>query len=402
MAALCRAIWWSSSAATTSRERRRRSRCSRRRWINGERSPTTTAGSRRSAPGCPRRRSTASRRSTTTCSSRAGERHVRVCTGTACFAATGDAHVERGRAGASASSSASAPRTGRVSLAETVCLGYCHARPAVRDGDVDRRRAGRGRARCSPTRPQPAPEPDFDEPARRAGADPPRRLVRATRSAHAHARGAARGGQGRRRPRPRRRRLPRRHEVGVRRASANGEQKFIVANGDEGDPGSYIDKLLMEDNPHLLLEGHGARGLRGRRRARLHPRALRVPALQARARRRRSHEAREHGHLGERFDVTVVEGAGSYVVGEETALLACLAGPARHRLRAAAVPGRARRPRPADGRQQRRDALQHPVHRAPRRRGLPRAQPGRDARHRSSSASTSASPGPASTRCRSG
>ena len=70
-----------------------------------------------------------------------GARHVRVCTGTACFAATGDAHVDAAERRRSGSSSASAPPTARVSLAETVCLGFCHSSPAVRDGDVDRRRA---------------------------------------------------------------------------------------------------------------------------------------------------------------------------------------------------------------------------------------------------------------------
>src|SRR3954470_14796981 len=64
-----------------------------------------------------------------------GKRHVRVCTGTACFAATADAHVqaveqhfglELGERAADRS----------VSLAETVCLGYCHASPAFRDGDT--------------------------------------------------------------------------------------------------------------------------------------------------------------------------------------------------------------------------------------------------------------------------
>jgi len=39
-----------------------------------------------------------------------------------------------------------------------------------------------------------------------------------------------------------------------------GEQKFIVANGDEGDPGCYIDKYLIERNPMLLLEGMALAG----------------------------------------------------------------------------------------------------------------------------------------------
>ena len=119
---------------------------------------------------------------------------------------------------------------------------------------------------------------------------------------------------------------------GASRASAAGEQKFIVANGDEGDPGSYIDKYLMERNPALVLEGialagyavgaeHGFVLCRSE-----YPRSK--PALEAAAA-----DARAAGLLGEdirgsgfSFDVTVLEGAGSYVVGEETALLACVEG----------------------------------------------------------------------------
>jgi bidirectional [NiFe] hydrogenase diaphorase subunit len=64
-----------------------------------------------------------------------GARHVRVCTGTACFAATGDTHVdaiqERFGLGLGERSA-----DGSASLAETVCLGFCHSSPAIRDGDV--------------------------------------------------------------------------------------------------------------------------------------------------------------------------------------------------------------------------------------------------------------------------
>ena len=106
----------------------------------------------------------------------------------------------------------------------------------------------------------------------------------------------------------------------------------MVANGDEGDPGSYIDKYLMERNPELVLEGmalagyavgadHGFVLTRSE-----YPRSK--PALE-----RAVEAARREGQLGGDiagsgfdFDVTVLEGAGSYVVGEETALLACLEG----------------------------------------------------------------------------
>ena len=115
-------------------------------------------------------------------------------------------------------------------------------------------------------------------------------------------------------------------------AQAPGEQKFIVVNGDEGDPGSYIDKVLMEDNPRLLVEGmalagyavgadHGFVLVRSE-----YPRSQ--AALQDAVA-----SAHAEGLLGSdilgsgfSFDVTIVMGAGSYVVGEETALLACLEG----------------------------------------------------------------------------
>src|SRR6478672_7664671 len=64
-----------------------------------------------------------------------GARHVRVCTGTACFAATQDAHVDELRDGLGLGLGERS-EDGSTSLAETVCLGFCHASPAIRDGDV--------------------------------------------------------------------------------------------------------------------------------------------------------------------------------------------------------------------------------------------------------------------------
>jgi NADH:ubiquinone oxidoreductase subunit F (NADH-binding) len=115
-------------------------------------------------------------------------------------------------------------------------------------------------------------------------------------------------------------------------AKAEGAEKFIVANGDEGDPGSYIDKYLMERNPELLLEGMALAGYAvGAAHGFVLCRSeypLSKPALE-----RAAASARERGLLGEGilgtdfdFDVTIIEGAGSYVVGEETALLACVQG----------------------------------------------------------------------------
>src|SRR3954468_15900834 len=88
-----------------------------------------------------------------------GERHVRVCTGTACFATTGDAHVAvvEDALGLKLGERAA---DNSVSLAETVCLGYCHARPAVRDGDtIDAGPGAIGRLAADAS--TPAPEPLF-------------------------------------------------------------------------------------------------------------------------------------------------------------------------------------------------------------------------------------------------
>jgi NADH:ubiquinone oxidoreductase subunit F (NADH-binding)/NADH:ubiquinone oxidoreductase subunit E len=115
-------------------------------------------------------------------------------------------------------------------------------------------------------------------------------------------------------------------------AAAAGSERYVVANGDEGDPGSYIDRVLLEMDPHSVLEGmllcaHAIRATRGVVFIRSeYPRAL---ACMERA----VAQARAAGLLGpsalgsERsFDVEVVPGLGSYVCGEETALLNAIEG----------------------------------------------------------------------------
>jgi NADH:ubiquinone oxidoreductase subunit F (NADH-binding)/NADH:ubiquinone oxidoreductase subunit E len=260
-----------------------------------------------------------------------GARHVRVCTGTACFAATGDAHVDALRDGLGVGLGERS-EDGVVSLAETVCLGFCHSGPAVRDGDVID--AGPGvvervlRGACTPAA-EPAWESTLAEPVlTRPGAwaglarvlgdgVAPEALLDEVTAAEIR----GRGGAG----------FPAGAKWAFARA-ADGAEKFIVANGDEGDPGSYIDKYLMERSPELLLEGMALAGYAvGAAHGFVLVRSeypLSKPALEAAAER-----ARADGRLGERilgsaysFDVTIVEGAGSYVVGEETALLACLQG----------------------------------------------------------------------------
>ena len=259
-----------------------------------------------------------------------GARHVRVCTGTACFAATGDEHVDRIRAGLGLELGERS-EDGSVSLAETVCLGFCHSSPAVRDGDVidagpgvvERVLAGECATAAEPEWRSVLEEPVLTAPGdwsglRRALEElTPERLLEAVDGADVRGRGGAGFPAGR--------------KWAFARA-AEGEEKFIVANGDEGDPGSYIDKYLMERSPDLLLEGMALAGYAvGAEHGFVLTRSeypLSKPLLEAAASR-----ARERGWLGSgiagsgfSFDVTVLEGAGSYVVGEETALLACLQG----------------------------------------------------------------------------
>ncbi|MFN8217392.1 MAG: NAD(P)H-dependent oxidoreductase subunit E [Solirubrobacterales bacterium] len=259
-----------------------------------------------------------------------GRRHVRVCTGTACFAAAGERPEQALRAGLGLEPGERAG-DGSVSLAETVCLGFCHSSPAVRVGDtVD---AGPGVIeRVLAAEERAAPEPEWcsllDEPVltrpgeweglRRAlGELGPEGLLAEVEAAGVR----GRGGAG----------FPAGTKWRFTRQSA-GERKFVVANGDEGDPGSYIDKYLMERNPNLVLEGMALAGLAvGADHGFVLTRSeypLSKPRLEAAAA-----AARAEGLLGDDvlgsgfgFDVTIVEGAGSYVVGEETALLACLQG----------------------------------------------------------------------------
>ena len=110
------------------------------------------------------------------------------------------------------------------------------------------------------------------------------------------------------------------------------QQKYIVCNADEGDSGTFADRLLMEADPYQLLEGMIIAGLAvGATRGYIYlrseyPRALRV--LQ-----RALTILRERGYLGEdirgsgkAFDLELRLGAGAYICGEETALLDSLEG----------------------------------------------------------------------------
>ncbi len=115
-------------------------------------------------------------------------------------------------------------------------------------------------------------------------------------------------------------------------AEASGAEKFVVANGDEGDPGSFVDRVLLERDPHAVLEGLALCAWAvGASSGVVYVRSE-YPLAQARVR-GALEEARAAGVLGPSvlgsgfaFDARLVSGHGSYVCGEETALLNALEG----------------------------------------------------------------------------
>jgi NADH-quinone oxidoreductase subunit F len=116
----------------------------------------------------------------------------------------------------------------------------------------------------------------------------------------------------------------------LRKASA--AKKFIICNADEGDPGAYMNRNEIESDPHALLEGMLIAGfLTGATMGIIYVRAeypLAVHRLE-----RAIEQAKESGLLGEdilgrgfNFNIELVEGAGAFVCGEETALISSLEG----------------------------------------------------------------------------
>jgi NADH-quinone oxidoreductase subunit F len=116
----------------------------------------------------------------------------------------------------------------------------------------------------------------------------------------------------------------------LRKAAA--EEKFIICNADEGDPGAYMNRNEIESDPHALLEGMiiGAYVM-GATEGIIYVRAEYPLAVHRIS--RAIEQARQSGILGDnimgrgfRFDIKLVEGAGAFVCGEETALIASLEG----------------------------------------------------------------------------
>ncbi len=109
-------------------------------------------------------------------------------------------------------------------------------------------------------------------------------------------------------------------------------QKYVICNADEGEPGTFKDRILMEENPHLLIEGMAICGyaidaslgyiyIRGEYRRS-------IERLQAAI-----NQARKKGILGQNifgskfnFDILIKEGGGAYVCGEETSLINSMEG----------------------------------------------------------------------------
>lgn len=111
-----------------------------------------------------------------------------------------------------------------------------------------------------------------------------------------------------------------------------GEKKYVVCNGDEGDPGAFMDRMLLESCPYRVIEGMSiaARAV-GADEGVFYIRA--EYPLAVRRVREALDKCRQRGLLGGdilgtgfRFDISVKEGAGAFVCGEETALLASLEG----------------------------------------------------------------------------
>ena len=115
-------------------------------------------------------------------------------------------------------------------------------------------------------------------------------------------------------------------------ADAEGEQKYITCNADEGDSGTFSDRILMESDPFTLIEGMIISGFAvGADKGYIYLRS--EYPLTRRVLARALDAARKSGWLGENiggsgfsFEIDVHLGAGSYVCGEETAMLESLEG----------------------------------------------------------------------------
>ena len=109
-------------------------------------------------------------------------------------------------------------------------------------------------------------------------------------------------------------------------------QKYVICNGDEGDPGAFMDRSVLEDDPHTVLEGMAIAGYAiGANHGYIYVRAeypLAIKRLQ-----KAIQQAKKYGLLGSQifdstfdFKIDIRIGAGAFVCGEETALIASVEG----------------------------------------------------------------------------
>ena len=113
---------------------------------------------------------------------------------------------------------------------------------------------------------------------------------------------------------------------------ASGKQKYVVCNADEGDPGAFMDRSILEGDPHSVLEAMMIAGYSiGANQGYIYVRAE-YPIAVGRFK-KAIEQAREYGILGKNifetgfdFDVDIRLGAGAFVCGEETALLESIEG----------------------------------------------------------------------------
>ena len=113
---------------------------------------------------------------------------------------------------------------------------------------------------------------------------------------------------------------------------SEGEQKYVVCNADEGDPGAFMDRSILEGDPHSVLEAMMIAGYAiGANKGYIYVRAEYPIAVQRL--KIAINQARDYGILGENifdtdfsFDIEIRLGAGAFVCGEETALLESIEG----------------------------------------------------------------------------
>lgn len=114
--------------------------------------------------------------------------------------------------------------------------------------------------------------------------------------------------------------------------ASKNDKKYVICNGDEGDPGAFMDRSVMEGNPHSVIEGMmiAARAIEADE-GYVYVRAEYPLAVERMS--QAVKDAEKEGILGEKlfgtdckFKITVMEGAGAFVCGEETALIASIEG----------------------------------------------------------------------------